>query len=118
MPRDAGTERADVEREIDSGNGSWRLGGFGFLHGHGSKAFIPSCRELLLPTWLACALGIVPLVMVLRTRRRRTLRAKRGECAACGYDLRASPGRCPECGALGVGAPGVPASAGHGTVPR
>jgi hypothetical protein len=39
------------------------------------------------------------------------LRRARGECPACGYDLRATPGRCPECGA-------VTAAGGDDPLPR
>ena len=58
-------------------------------------------RELFVtvPHWLIAALlggsgwalGAAPR----RVRRRR----RRGQCVACGYDLRGTPQRCPECGA-------------------
>jgi hypothetical protein len=49
------------------------------------------------------ALLWVPLFCVACWRMssplRANLRLNRGQCAACGYDLRESPSRCPECGA-------------------
>jgi hypothetical protein len=53
-----------------------------------------------LPYWFLFALTApAPLVMAVRRRRRRRRREK-GQCLACGYDLRATPERCPECGAF------------------
>jgi hypothetical protein len=59
-----------------------------------------SYEALIVPFWSLALLAMV--YPALRGHRvvRGMLRARRGQCIACGYDLRASPERCPECGAL------------------
>ena len=69
---------------------------------------------VLAPCWfLALVTGVLPAVWLTRWRRSAIAARRRdaGQCAACGYDLRASPGRCPECGAAEA-----PAGAGRVTV--
>ena len=48
---------------------------------------------------IACygLLAALALRADLRVARERA-RHERGECPACGYDLRVTPGTCPECG--------------------
>lgn len=64
----------------------------------------------IVPYWaLIIPLAILPLIRLRRFLILRR-RIKRGQCLACGYDLRHSEGRCPECGAA-IGAekrPGAP----------
>ena len=63
---------------------------------------------LRVPYWaIVLVTAAVPATVALARRRAKAARRRRGECAACGYDLRATPGRCPECGSptsLEVGA--------------
>ena len=92
---------------------SWKFERFGFRYTLGEcrnpdDLHSPrmTFRSLHLPHWGATTFGsIVPIVWIRRAiRHRATLKERRrkGECLACGYDLRASSDRCPECGATVV----------------
>jgi hypothetical protein len=55
------------------------------------------------PLWAVAVVALTPaslwLISTWRRRRRQRLRALRGRCPACGYDLRGNnSGACPECG--------------------
>jgi hypothetical protein len=68
------------------------VGGYSF---RSDQLFVPSWFMLLIMSIVA-AIRAVRLAVIARTR---LVRRRRGQCATCGYNLRASPGRCPECGA-------------------
>ena len=74
------------------GNDPILSGGY-LVWGDGVDLFITTVPEPVVVTPLAAA----GLLMMRRIRWRRTRRS-RGDCAACGYGLRAAPHRCPECG--------------------
>jgi len=84
----------------------FKLFGHSFLGGQFYHAFRhhPEWNGPQWVIWLPCwwiLLVTVPLPALLLFRRLRTKRRIRsGQCAACGYDLRATPDRCPECGAV------------------
>ena len=91
-------ERMQTDFWFATADHSARVGELGLLHGIGTPT-IPSYTEVLLPTWLTVAVGMVPLVVVIVGRVRRRRQFLVGHCRRCGYDLRATTGRCPECGA-------------------
>jgi hypothetical protein len=56
-----------------------------------------------IPYWfllLVFGCGGLPLILRVRSERRRRRRLRENRCLACGYDLRGSSERCPECGEL------------------
>jgi hypothetical protein len=84
--------------------------GFGFEKGpdlwlstHGPSTCYGTRWWVRVPAWFVlCLTSLLPARwVVLRSRARRAgMRARRGLCPACGYDLRATLDRCPECGHL------------------
>jgi hypothetical protein len=54
--------------------------------------------RVTIPIWLPLLVCLLPGVIRMRRALRRRLRANRGCCLHCGYDLRGTPHTCPECG--------------------
>jgi hypothetical protein len=64
--------------------------------------FVPSTVFALPYFAVTVVLAFVPGVLAVgwMGRRRSRMRAARGQCARCAYDLRATPESCPECGTI------------------
>lgn len=82
---------------FDPSNEKWHFLGFHTATGTVST-WNWKYSALIIPYWaLIIPLTILPFMgfrrLIVRHRRKR-----RGQCLACGYDLRQSPDRCPECG--------------------
>ena len=78
--------------------------GFAFDRRHFKDALTANSSVIaVIPYWfIALGAAVLPAVYLRRrSSARRRLRASRGQCLRCGYDLRASPDLCPECGAIG-----------------
>ena len=59
--------------------------------------------DYLFPLTVVMLIGAAALYLLRRERRQRDRerydeRFRRGQCLACGYDLRGASGHCPECG--------------------
>ena len=60
-------------------------------------------RAWTMPHWVYVVPSLLMPAIWWIGQRRRAQRVKSGQCARCGYDLRATPERCPECGAAAGG---------------
>jgi hypothetical protein len=58
----------------------------------------PAPFRMSVPYWMLIAISaILPALWCVQFHR-RCIRIAVGQCALCGYDVRATPQRCPECG--------------------
>jgi hypothetical protein len=76
--------------------------GFAYRRSYvGATLFQPgvTSHTLVVPLWFLFVLTLAPPACRLPARGLRP-RSRSGECASCGYDLRATPQRCPECGRM------------------
>ena len=68
----------------------------------------------MVPYWLLVLLTAIAPVRGLWLLRRRFVRACRGLCLSCGYDLRGTREQCPECGSMTKISGAAPAGRGAG----
>jgi hypothetical protein len=80
------------------GTSSGRFAGIEFYRD--TSRPVPKFRAVVVPVFYPLGLAAVLPIAWLSIRLRRRRRLAGGQCAACGYDLRATPDRCPECGTV------------------
>lgn len=95
---------ADIHENYDTLN-FYRPAALGFAYrsveetnylGRPQSFSVVRCFEV--PYWFFVIVTVpFPLYVADRKRREKLMRT-RGDCRACGYDLRESPTVCPECG--------------------
>ena len=85
----------------------------GTFHVFGAATATLNGSGVIFPWWLPTLVAAAAPAARLSVRLRRAGRDRRGQCPACGYDLRATPARCPECGTIPawIARPRVPPNA-------
>ena len=68
--------------------------------GFGTSVIRPELgdRYVNIPHWFVASFSGATSALCARAWCRQRRRMQSGQCAKCGYDLRATPTRCPECG--------------------
>jgi hypothetical protein len=91
--------------KVAAGGSPFGDGYLGFSFATSQTAVLPELPNsqlvyALIPHW-AIAIPLLGWIVwrLLGPAAKRQRRVRKGQCASCGYDLRASQGRCPECGA-------------------
>lgn len=75
--------------------GNWRFLGFGAGESTGGGQ---TAQTYDVPYWLLIALFGTPALLAAKRHRTLALRASKGRCLNCGYQLDAHMTICPECG--------------------